>query len=161
MRTIRVILVDDHPAIRKGVRRILESAPDMKVVGEAGNGADGLRLVEELHPDVLLLDMELPGMKGLDVARRLRADDSPVPILALSAHDDRQYIEGMLANGAAGYLVKEEAGEFLIEAVRGVARGWQGWISPRVASKISSWRQSKNSEIIRGSKSSAEKRALH
>jgi DNA-binding NarL/FixJ family response regulator len=159
MKTTRVILVDDHPAVRNGVRRILESAPDIKVVGEAGNGADGLRLVEELVPDVLLLDMEMPGMNGIDVAHRLQEDDSPVPILALSAFDDRQYVEGMLANGAAGYLVKEEAGEFLVEAVRGVARGWQGWTSPRVASKISPWKQSKDLESARDRRSAAEKRA--
>jgi DNA-binding NarL/FixJ family response regulator len=136
MQTIRVVLADDHAGVRGSIRRILESAADIEVVGEAVNGSEALRLVEELAPDVLLLDMEMPGLKGLDVARQLRAAASAVYILALSAYDDRQYIQGMLANGAAGYLTKDEAPLVLVQAMRSVSRGERGWISGRAASKL-------------------------
>lgn len=135
----RVVLADDHAAVRLGIRIILERAPDIMVIGEAGNGFDALRLVEELTPDVLLLDMEMPGLKGVEVAQHLKAAGSPVRILALSSYDDKQYILGLLANGALGYLVKEEAPEKIVAAVRGVARGERVWVSQRIAAQIATW----------------------
>jgi DNA-binding NarL/FixJ family response regulator len=125
--TTRVVLADDHPMIRAGIRSLLRKAPDIEIVGEARNGAEAMRLVEELQPDVLLLDMEMPVLKGIEVARRLRAAGSPVRILALSAHSDRQYILGMLASGASGYLTKEEGLEKIVEAIRRVAKGGEEW----------------------------------
>ena len=139
MTTIRVLLADDHPVTRDGIRNLLEKAPGLVVVGEADNGIEALRLVEELAPDVLLLDMEMPGLKGIDVARQLQVAGSTVRILALSAYDDKQYILELLASGAAGYLVKEEAPEAIIEAVRGVAQGQQGWVSRRIAAQLMAW----------------------
>jgi DNA-binding NarL/FixJ family response regulator len=118
---------------------LLEKAPDIIVVGEASNGDEAIQMVEQLAPDVMLLDMEMPGMNGNQVAQQLQASGSPVKILALSAHDDKQYIQELLANGASGYLVKEEVPEAIVEAVRGVARGEQGWVSRRVAAQMSSW----------------------
>lgn len=141
MTKIRVLLADDHPVTRNGIRNLLEQAAGIKVVGEANDGAEALQLVEELTPEVLLLDMEMPGMKGVEVAQQLRSAGSPVRILALSAYDDRQYILELLAGGAAGYLMKEEAPEIIVEAVRGVARGEQGWVSRQVAAKLSTWTQ--------------------
>jgi DNA-binding NarL/FixJ family response regulator len=85
--------------------------------------------------------MELPGMRGTEVARKLKELKSPVRVLALSTYDNRQYILGLLASGAAGYLIKEEVPETIIEAVRGVARGEQGWVSRRVAAKMTVWMQ--------------------
>jgi len=139
MATIRSVLADDHPVARGGIRNLLEKAPDIEVIGEAGDGAEALRLVEELAPDLLLLDMEMPGMKGVEVARKMQANSSPVRILALSAYDDKQYILGLLASGAAGYLMKEEVPAYIVEAVRGVARGEQGWVSRRVAAQMATW----------------------
>jgi DNA-binding NarL/FixJ family response regulator len=127
LETTRVVLADDHPMIRAGIRSLLRKAPDIEIVGEARNGAEAMRLVEELQPDVLLLDMEMPVLKGIEVARRLRAAGSPVRILALSAHSDRQYILGMLASGASGYLTKEEGLEKIVEAIRRVAKGGEEW----------------------------------
>ncbi len=141
-----VLLVDDHPVVRAGIRNLLERAPDIHVVGETGNGVDALRLVEELSPDVLLLDMELPGMNGNQVAQKLQKAGSRVRILALSAYDDKQYIQELLANGAAGYLVKEEVPETIVEAVRGVSRGEKGWVSRRVAAQMTSWVTDKSQE---------------
>lgn len=139
MSPTNVLLVDDHPVVRAGIRNLLEKATDIVVVGEASDGEEALRLVENLNPDVLLLDMEMPGLNGNEVAQKLQKAGSPVRILALSAHDDKQYIQELLSNGASGYLVKEEVPEAIIEAVRGVARGEQGWVSRRVAAQMSSW----------------------
>lgn len=136
MQPIRVMLTDDHPIVRRGIRHLLEKAPDILVVGEAGCGEEALRLAEELAPDVMLLDMEMPGMNGIEVARRLRAKKSPVCVLALSAHDDEQYILGLLKRDVAGYLTKEEALDTIVEAVRGVARGEEGWLSRRITAKV-------------------------
>jgi len=139
MATIRIVLADDHPVARAGIRNLLEKAADIEVIGEAGDGPEALKLLEELTPDLLLLDMEMPGMKGVEVARKMQASSSPVRILALSAYDDKQYILGLLASGAAGYLMKEEVPAYIVEAVRGVARGEQGWVSRRVAAQMAAW----------------------
>lgn len=139
MAATRVVLADDHPVVRSGIRNLLEKVPEIEVIGEASGGEEALRLAETLLPDVLLLDMEMPDLKGVEVAQRLRARGSPVRILALSAYDDKQYILELLSNGASGYLVKEEAPETIIEAVRGVARGEQGWVSRKVASQMADW----------------------
>jgi len=136
---IRVVLTDDHPVVRSGIRQLLENTSDIVVVGEASDGVEALRLVNELAPDVLLLDMEIPGETGVQVARQLQAAASPVRILALSAYDDEQYIVGSLASGAAGYLTKEEALETIAEAVRGVAHGEEGWLSRRAAAQVAAW----------------------
>ncbi len=139
MSKTQVLLVDDHPVVRAGIRNLLERAPDILVVGEASDGTEALRLAKELVPDVILLDMEMPGLNGSEVAQALQASGLQVRILALSAHDDRQYIQELLANGAAGYLIKEEVPEAIVEAVRGVSRGEQGWVSRRVAAQMSNW----------------------
>jgi DNA-binding NarL/FixJ family response regulator len=141
MEKIRIVVADDHPVARAGIRKFLEKQPDMQVVGEAASGEEALELVEEHKPDVLLLDMELPGLRGTDVARRLKSSGSTVRVLALSTYDNRQFILGLLASGAAGYLIKEEVPETIIDAVRGVARGEQGWVSRRVAAKMATWMQ--------------------
>ncbi len=146
MTTTRVVLADDHPIVRAGIRNLLEKAPDIDVVGEASDGAEALRLVQELAPDVLLLDMEMPGLTGAEVARQLKAARSPVRILALSAYDDKQYILGLLSAGAAGYLTKEEVPEAIVEAVRGVSRGEEGWLSRRVAAQMAAWTRNHEAE---------------
>jgi two-component system response regulator DegU len=138
---IRVVLADDHPVAREGLCNLLTKSVDIEVVGEAGDGSEALRLAQELKPDVLLLDMEMPGLKGIEVAQQLQAAKSTVRILALSAYDDRQYISELLAGGAAGYLIKEESPQTIIEAVRGVARGEQGWVSRQVAARMIAWNQ--------------------
>ena len=138
---IRTVLADDHRVVRAAIHNLLDKAGDIEVVGEADNGVEALRLVKELLPDVLLLDMEMPGMTGVDVARHLQAAGVPVCILVLSAYDDKQYTLGMLASGASGYLLKEDAPKMLIDAVRAVARGERGWVSQRVAAQAAVWTQ--------------------
>lgn len=136
MSEIRVLLVDDHPIIRSGIRMLLERAPDIVVVGETDRGDSVLSLVERLKPDVVLLDMEIHGKSGVQVASDLQEAGAPVRILVLSAYDDDQYISSVLAKGAAGYLTKDQAPEAIIEAVRGVARGEEGWFSRRAAATV-------------------------
>lgn len=135
---IRVLLVDDHPAVRTGVRRLLENARDMLVVGEAGDGFQAIKMVEELEPDIVVLDVEMPRMNGLAVARQLTDQHAAVKILALSAYDDRQYILGMLDQGAAGYMIKDEVPEMLVQAIRDITVVNQPWLSKRVERMIQS-----------------------
>lgn len=141
MNTIRVILADDHPVVRQGIRTLLEKGGDIEIVGEASTGEEAIRQVNEQHPDVLLLDIELPDVQGLQVAQLIRQLDPHVKILALSAHDDAVYIKGLLESGAAGYLMKEEAPEVILEAVRGIAQGQIGWLSRNVAARMTTWVQ--------------------
>ncbi len=148
VRTTSVVLADDHESVRRGIRGLLNKAPDIIVVGEARDGFGALRSVKELGPDVLLLDIEMPGLNGIEVTRRLKdsLDGSP-KILVLSAYDDQEYIREVLANGASGYIIKGEAPKWIVEAVRGVARGEKGWVSPRVAQKIRAMKASENEEV--------------
>jgi two-component system, NarL family, response regulator DegU len=136
MNKIRVVIADDHAIMRVGIRNILSRSNKISVVGEANNGAEAIQLVDEEKPDVLILDMEMPVMDGIEVARRLQADHSPVHILVLSAYDDRQYILEMLNMGASGYLIKDEAPEVIVDAVQGIANGEKGWISRKAAVRL-------------------------
>jgi DNA-binding NarL/FixJ family response regulator len=141
MQMIRVILVDDHPVVRSGIRRMLEKAEDIEIAGEATLGEEALRLVEKTPADVLLLDMELPDIPGTQVAKQVKQNHPELKILSLSAHDDSTYVRQVLELGAAGYLMKDEAPEVILEAVRGVANGQQGWISRGIAAQMTGWIQ--------------------
>lgn len=142
MTPIKVLLADDHPALRAGIRHRLEREENIRVVGEAGSGSEVLRLVEQTQPHVLVLDMHMPDVSGVEVARRLREQHSAVRILALSAHDDQHYISKLLENGASGYLLKHEPLETIVAAVRGVANGEEGWLSRDVAASLMRQRRS-------------------
>lgn len=146
MNEIKVLLVDDHPVVRKGIRNMLSNAVGIGVVGEANSGAEGIKLAKQISPDVVLLDMELPDISGNQVILELKSIQSPAIILALSAYADKEYIIGALANGASGYLTKEEVPENIIEAIRGVARGEQGWVSRQVAAHLATWVQQEKEE---------------
>lgn len=141
MRKIRILLADDHPVVRRGVRALLEQAPDMVVVGETGSGLAVLSLVTQMQPDVLLLDMLLPDLSGAEVARQLKTVKLPVRILGFSAHADSHFIRTLMQNGAAGYLLKDEAPDLLVEAVRSIANGETGWFSRQAAAKMGAWLQ--------------------
>jgi len=131
-----VVLAEDNEYVRRGIRRLLNNAHDIDVVAEARDGIEALALVHALLPDILLLDVEMPLLNGIEVARRLRTEAGGTRILVLSAYDDQEYIQEMLANGASGYLIKDEAPTRIIEAVRGVAQGETGWVSPQVEAKL-------------------------
>ena len=131
---VRVLIADDHPLWRKGVRALLEAEPDLEVVAEASDGAEVLRLLRSVDVDVLLLDMEMPGVSGVEVARAIARDGISVRVLALSAYDSAEYVGGLLRAGASGYLTKDKAPALVVEAVQAVARGEGRWfVSPQSA----------------------------
>ena len=114
---VRVILADDHELVRRGIRRMLEKSPNICVIGEASNGADALRLVQELKPDILLLDIEMPDIRGIHVARELRRKHVPVSIIVLSGCDDDHFIDEILQAGVDGYLSKSEPAAKIRETI--------------------------------------------
>lgn len=128
---IRVLLVDDHSGVRTGIKNLLRTASDMVVVGEGANGAEAIELVASRDPDILLLDIELPDQRGDKVMRRIHALQPDMKVLAVSSYSDRDYILGMLENGAAGYITKDEAPLMLLEAIRSIVNNDQSWFSPR------------------------------
>jgi DNA-binding NarL/FixJ family response regulator len=133
MQQIKVVIVDDHPGVRAGIRKLLFHAKDIVVVGEGADGAEAIRLAKTKHPDVMLLDVELPVLRGEEVARHLKESHPEVKILAVSSYNDRQYILSMLENGAEGYITKDEAPDLLLEAVYSIVNGESKWVSPRAA----------------------------
>lgn len=124
---VRVVLVDDHPALRAGVRTALERTGQIQVVAEAGDGQQAIEACRLHEPNVVLLDMEMPGMDGIAVAERLRELGIPSRVLAYSAYDDAAYVTAMLQAGAAGYVTKDKPMELVAEAVEAVARGEGRW----------------------------------
>jgi two-component system NarL family response regulator len=136
MPDIRVLIVDDHPVVCEGIRSLLEAAPGIRVTGEAYTGQDALRRIRSENPDVVLLDMEMPDMSGVEVIERIAGTGLTARILGLSSHDDREFISQLLTYGAAGYLLKDEVPDQIVEAVRGVAAGETGWVSRRVAARL-------------------------
>jgi DNA-binding NarL/FixJ family response regulator len=141
MRPVRVLVVDDHPIVLSGIHGLLDQAEGIEIVGEAANGGQALELIQATHPDVLLLDMELPDVHGAQLAQQIQGIDQHVKILVLSAYDDPVYIHDLLELGSAGYLIKEEAPEVIVEAIHGIAEGEQGWYSRRVSALMASWVQ--------------------
>lgn len=134
MKSIRVVLVDDHPVVLEGLRMLLHASPQIEIVAEATTGEEALRLVANEPPDVLLLDVEMPGLAAVEVARALQAQDTAV--LVLSAHDELAYVRQFQQVGVAGYLLKEEAAWIIVEAIQAVARGQRGWYSARIEARL-------------------------
>lgn len=120
---IRVLIVDDHMIFREGLKKVLSTTSDIEVSGEAGDGYDALRMMVENSYDVVLLDLSLPGMQGLDVLREIKAKRTHQPVLVLSIYPEEQYAVRMLKEGAAGYLTKESVPSDLIRAIRRAAQG--------------------------------------
>jgi DNA-binding NarL/FixJ family response regulator len=135
---------------------LLERASDIVVVGEAENGPAALELVGSLKPDVLLLDVQMAGMDGVAVASALQSAGSTVRVLALSAYDDERFIRELLAHGAAGYLTKDEAPDVIVDAVRGVAHGEEGWFSRRAAARMAAWSRRDSSDTTHITEREAE-----
>ena len=120
---IRLLIVDDHELVRVGLREILADYPMIEIVGEAGNGETAIRLTRELWPDVVLLDISMPGLSGLETTRRLKKARSTLAVIILSVHAEPPYPERLMAAGASGYLTKDCAVTELVQAIRTVARG--------------------------------------
>jgi two-component system response regulator NreC len=132
---IRILLAEDHAMVRKGFRLILEAQLDMEIAGEAGNGREAVELAEKLHPDVIVMDVAMPELNGIEATRRIASSSPRTRVLALSMHKDSVYVREILRAGARGYLLKDSIDTDLINAVRAVAKG-DGYISPGVSEAV-------------------------
>ncbi len=133
--TIRVLLADDHGVVRKGVRDFLEEEPDLNVVGEASDGAQAVDMALALQPDVVVMDIKMPQLSGIEATKRIKAAAPQVRVLALSAYDDDPYVWGLLEAGASGYVLKTAESRELISAIRAVAAG-RSALDPQIAPRI-------------------------
>lgn len=133
--TVRVLLADDHPIVLQGLRRLLESKPDFLVVAEASDGLDVLPLIERYKPDVLIVDLMMPGLNGLEVTRRVCQRQEGIRVIVLSMHKDDGYVIQALRNGAMGYVIKDTGPAELVEAIRQVMQG-QRYLSQVIADRF-------------------------
>ena len=131
----RILLVDDHKILREGIRSLVKEYDDMEVVGEASDGKEAIRMTQELSPHIVILDISMPDMNGIDAARRIHKEAPNTKIIALSMHYDKQFISEMFKAGASGYLIKDTAFDELEHAVRVVMDG-KTYINPQVASLV-------------------------
>ncbi len=135
MKKIRVVLADDHALVRQGISRFLEESGDITVVAEAGDGQRALELVAEHQPDIAVIDIRMPKLSGVDLARRIKTEHPEVKILVLTAYDDDPYIFALLQAGADGYILKTADSAQLVKAVRRIAAG-EPALDPRVAKRL-------------------------
>jgi DNA-binding NarL/FixJ family response regulator len=135
MNKIRILLVDDHGVVREGIKRLLERQPDFEVVDECDNGEQALTRIEKLQPHVVMMDLSMPGMSGLDVTRRAKALGSSSRIIALTVHEDEGYVREALNAGARGYLLKRTPPELIPKAVKTVNEGGI-FIDPAVSDAV-------------------------
>ena len=135
MGKLRIFLADDHPVVRSGLKGLLDAQTDMEVVGEAWDGTAAVRAAAEIRPDVVVMDVSMPGVGGAEATERIRAESPGVRVLALTAHEDRGYLQLLLKAGANGYVLKRAAAADLVRAVRAVAAG-ETYIDPAVAGQL-------------------------
>jgi two-component system response regulator NreC len=135
MKRTRILLVDDHALVRQGFKMILSAQPDMEIVGEAGNGREAVQIAEELRPDVVVMDVAMPELNGIEATRRLLASLPHTRVIALSMHRDSVYVRETLRAGARGYLLKDSPAGDLVTAVRSVASG-ESYLSPAVSNAV-------------------------
>lgn len=131
MEKIRIVLADDHAILREGIRALLEDQPDMAVVGEAADGRQAVGLARELEPNVVVMDIGMPLLNGLEATRQIKRDRPRVAVLVLTMHDNEEYVSQLLMAGASGYVLKRAASSELVTAIRAVAAG-QSYLSPAV-----------------------------
>lgn len=132
---IRILLADDHDIVREGLRSLLEREPDMDVVADVADGRSAIRVTRELRPDVVIMDIGMPDLNGIDATRQIVADLGTAKVLCLSVHREKGLVTAMLQAGARGYLIKTHATKELVEAVRSVAEG-NTFVSPQVAGAL-------------------------
>lgn len=132
---IKILLAEDHAIVREGLRSLIGKQPDMEVIGEVGDGQGAVELARQLQPDVVVMDVTLPILNGMDATRQIKAENPNIKILALSVHDDSEFILGMAKAGISGYMIKDCILDDLIKAIRTVTAG-ESFLSPKAASAI-------------------------
>jgi len=135
MAKTKVLIADDHALVREGIRMILSKEPDFEVVGEASDGQQALNLVETLSPNVVVMDLSMPGMGGIEATQLLKVRHPQIAVLALTMHEDESFVFRLLRAGALGYVLKRAAAQDLVQAVRAAARG-ESFLYPSVAQKV-------------------------
>lgn len=135
MKDLRVYLVDDHTILREGLRLILSQASGVEIVGEQGDGRAAMEEIDQLKPDLVVLDISLPSMSGVEIARQIRKYHPAMKILVLSRHDNQEYVEQLLKYGVQGYILKEEAGSDLLKALDVIRKG-ENYLSPRITKHL-------------------------
>jgi DNA-binding NarL/FixJ family response regulator len=135
MRRTRILLADDHAVVRQGFKMLLGAQGDMEIVGEAANGREAVELAEELKPDIVVMDVAMPELNGIEATRRLAGSAPHTRVIALSMHKDSVYVREILRAGARGYLLKDSGAEDLVRAIRAVAGG-ESWLSPAVSNAV-------------------------
>jgi|SRR5690348_4492915 len=135
MQKINVFLVDDHTVVRQGLRALLEAEEDMSVVGEAENGRQAVQMVKRLQPDVVVMDIAMPSLNGLEATRQISRDNPKSKVLILSSHSDDEYVQQLTDAGASGYLVKQTAAQDLVAAIREARKG-NAFFSPAISKRL-------------------------
>lgn len=135
MNTIKLLIVDDHPVVREGIGAMLRREPDFKIVGEASNGLEAVDKARDLSPDVILMDLRMPELDGVEAITRIKADNQEIKFIILTTYSDDEYIFRGIAAGARAYLLKDAPREELFKAIRAVSRG-ESLIQPVVASRV-------------------------
>ncbi|MEW6002608.1 MAG: response regulator transcription factor [Nitrospirota bacterium] len=133
--TIKVMLADDHKIVREGLRKLLEKYPDIQVIAEAEDGRKAMQFCKELLPDVLIMDIAMPGLNGIEATRQIVAENQGIKVIALSMHSDRRFVMEMLKAGALGYLLKDCAFEEMVQAIRSVTRN-RTYLSPMLTDTV-------------------------
>ncbi len=145
---IHVVLADNQKVARLGMREVLKQADGIAVMAETASGEEALRLAREHVPDVLVTEMELPDLSGIQLALRLTEAGSSVQLLAFTAYEDERYIRHLMENGIAGYLRKSDPVQYLVEAVRALAGGEERWLSPRISQRVLALNQQKDAAVL-------------
>ncbi len=162
--SIKILIADDHKITRDGLAALIEKQPDMEVIGEAENGRTAVKLVDELKPDIIIMDIRMPDLNGIDATKQIISNSPGSKIIALSMYSDRRYVKGMLQAGVSGYLVKSCAFDELVNAITAVAEN-QAYLSPSIADTVmkdyvQSLSANTNSQSLDSSLSSREREVL-
>ena len=159
MRRIRVALADDHPVVRAGIRALVEREPEMEFVGEAADGAETLTLVRAASPEVLVVDISMPGMSWIDLLNRLKEQSPALKVLVLTVHEDRSYVQQLLQANGQGYLLKRSAADELLRAIRAVSAGGT-YLDPAIAGKLLNPATARNRPALAADLSEREEEVL-